>query len=230
MDIFLYIVLFLLAFLIFVLSTKIYVVFYFDGNVRITFKILFYKRIINIPFLYRKKELTEDYSYEVSTVKSSKKGKKKVKEKIPFPGIKNSLNFFIDSFKTIFGKIVKSFRVEKFHFKALAASNDAAITAELYGFLCSAGAAIHQFASNAKGMKNANVYVEVIPDFNAQTADIYSELIFSIRIWRLLLIVEKAYHAWSGYKKLSESVFKQKNEETKINNSKQSSPNDLKNN
>ena len=204
--------LFILFLIIFILFSKISVRFYFDGNIKITVKILFFKRSLNIPFFYKKKEdTTENYVY-VSKEKNEKEIKKtkEKKEKLPFPGIKKSIPFFVSSLSNIFGKVVKSFRLEKFHFKAVAASDDSAKTAELYGVLCTAGSAIHQFATNAKGIKKHAVYVEITPNFLAQTPDIYCELIFSIRIFRLLLIGKSAYTVWKNYKKLAMSQMEEK--------------------
>jgi hypothetical protein len=167
--------------------------------------VYFFKYKLDFPILYREKESKkeENYVYEYREKAKVEKKKKKQKDKLPFPGIKNAIIFFANSIKDVFGKIVHYFRLEKFHFKAVAASEDAAKTAELYGVFCTAGATIHQFALNARGIKKDSVYIEIIPDFNTQSLDIYTDIVFSIRIWRIVLILKKVLSVWNNYKKLA---------------------------
>lgn len=182
---------------------------------KMTAKILFLKHTLEFPILYKqKKEDEEDFVYQTDESKKTtdkKKKKKQKSEKLPFPGIKNSLSFFTSSISNIFGKVVRSFRLEKLHFKAVAGAEDSAKAAELYGLFCTVASGIHQFAINAKGIKKNAVYVEVTPDFIAETLDIYCELIFSIRIFRLLFIGGGVYSVWRNYKNLAKSVLEQKN-------------------
>ncbi len=142
-----------------------------------------------------------------------KKGNKE-KQNIPFPGVKNTLLLIKDSFGIISDSFKGVFKLEKLHFKAVAASNDAATTAELYGVLCIVGSALHQFASNAKRIKNKNVYVEIVPDFIAEKTDIYGDIKFSIRIFRILIMGKNALSVYNAYKKLALSVAKEIQSET----------------
>lgn len=209
MKIFLYVLLVILILLAFILHIKVSFIFHFDGNVKFTVKFLFYKYKLDFPVIYKPNDTKEDDTVytkkEIRTEEKMGKGKKQ-KEKIPFPGIKNAVEFFAKSIKEIFTKNIKSFRLEKFHFKAVAAGEDAANTAELYGAFCTVGATIHHFASKARGIKKNAVYVQVTPDFLAQTPDIYSEIIFSIRVWRILFLGNNAYTIWNNYKKLAKDV------------------------
>ncbi len=219
----LYILLFLLFFIVLLLCTKIVFSFKFDGNIRFSIRFLFIKFGFNIPVLYKSKETEaeekEEEEYVYVKKKTSKKKKKSKKEdKLPFPGLKNAIVFFKDAVIDVFGKVIHSFRLEKMHFRGIAASKDAAKTAELYGAMCTAASALHQFATNAKGIKKNAVYIEVLPDFLAETPDFYADLKFSIRLFRILLILKKVLSVWFDYKKLCYKVLEEKkNDETNQN-------------
>ncbi len=215
MKILFFILLFFL-FIIAVLScSKLTFSFRFDGNLLFKIRLLFFSFKFKIPILYKpkiEKEVSEAIKKEPENKKKiNKKGKtkKKEKEKIPFPGIKNTLTLFRDSIGIISKSFKGAFRLEKLHFKAVAASKDAATTAELYGLLCTLGTVLHQFASNSKGIKNNNVYVEIVPDFIAEKADIYGDIKFSIRVFRILLMGKNAFSVYNAYKKLALSVAKE---------------------
>ncbi len=195
----------------------------FDGNLLIKIRLLFLSFKFQVPILYRPKiesKSSVESKKEPETKKTSKKKQKqkKEKEKIPFPGVKKTLILFKDSIAIITDLLKGSFRLEKLHFKAVAASKDAATTAELYGVLCTVGAALHQFASNAKGIKDKNVYVEIIPDFIAETADIYGDIKFSIRVFRLAILGKNAFSIYNAYKKLAFSVAEETNGKAKETN------------
>lgn len=217
MKLFLYILLVVSVLFILSLFIKISFIIKFDGNISFSLKILFFKYKLYFPIIYRKESFPkkEEVVYETIPQKKKKKSTKGKEEKIPFPGIKKSVVFFVDTIKDIFGKIIKYFRLEKFVFKAVAAADDAAKTAELYGAFCIAGTAIHQFSTKAKGVKDENVYVEIIPDFNTEIPDVYAEIIFSFRVWRLLHIGGSLLSAFNKYKKIAANASKEKAETKK---------------
>ncbi len=208
MMIFLYILSAILLLIIFILSLRIKFSLTFDGNLKFSVGILFVKLKYNVPILYKEKKVEEETEYVFKEKRQTKKkGKKEVKEEnTPSLGIKNTVIFFKESVFKIFEKAIHSFRLERLHFKAVAASDDAAKTAELYGVMCTAGAAIHQFAENAKGMKKNAVYVEITPDFLAEIPDFYADLRFSIRIWRVLKLAFSGGSIWINYKKMVNSL------------------------
>ncbi len=209
--------------ILFILTRKLFFIFRFDGNLRICLKLLFIKKEVYIPILYRPKEVESDTaSHNVNTKKENKISKENnpdTKEKLPFPGIKNALIFFKNSLGDIFGKVVKYFRLEKLDFRAVAAWSDASTAAELYGVFCTVGAALHQFSLKAKKIRENMIYVEVIPDFNAESPDVYTHMIFSINVWKLLMIAGKALSIWQSYKKLSISVSKTNNNDSESDSS-----------
>lgn len=180
----------------------------FDGNIKFSISVLFVKFEYYIPILYRQKKDDEETEYvfkeKAQKRKKTKDGKKE--EKLPFPGVKKAVVFFKDSAISLFGKAIHAFKLEKLHFKAVAASDDAAKTAELYGIMCTAGAVLHQFAENAKGIRKNAVYVEITPDFIAETADFYADLRFSIKIWKVLSLAMNGVSIWQNYKKIASSV------------------------
>ena len=224
---------FILFFILFIVSvlicSSLFISIKYCGNILFKVRILFLSFKFPVPILYKSKTEkietdTQKKEPQTKTKPEKKKKPKKEKEKLPFPGVKKTLVLLKDSIGIISNSFKGAFKLKKLHFKAVAASADAATTAELYGVLCTVGAALHQFASNAKGINNKNVYVEIIPDFLAETPDIYGDIKFSIRIFRILLLGKNAFSIYNAYKKLAQSVAKEalENTDASQNNSENS--------
>ncbi len=229
MKILLYIILLLFAFLVFLLLSKIKIHICYDGNIKFGIKFLFIKFIYSFPVLYKEKnsevflngvtstekansENKNHFDNNLSNSLSKKTSSKKdtSSKKAPFPGIKNTILFFKNTVISLLGKIIKSFRLEKLIFKAVAGGKDASSIAVLYGYMCTAASSLHQFASNAKGMNDKNVYIEIIPDFLAETSDFYAEIRLSIKMWRALFILKKIINVIDEYKNMAQRVHEEK--------------------
>ncbi len=213
----------MLAFIVFLLLKKIKLSIYYDGNIKLGIRFLFIEFNYSIPILYREKNYEDLPSDEVLKEKVETESKKQSEQKsktsskknnsspkTSFPGIKNTISFFKETVISLLGKVIRAFRLEKFVFKAVAGGEDASSVAVLYGHLCTVASSLHQFASNAKGMKDKNVYIEIIPDFLAQTSDFYAEMKLSIRIWRALLILKNIISVRDEYKNMAQKVHKEK--------------------
>lgn len=155
-----------------------------------------------------------DFSVRVLGIKvfsgndKKKKEKKKIPEKAKKPKKKfdlktvaGQLENIIESIKSISGGLVyliKHFRIDKFHFKAVCASDDAAKTALDYGAACAIAYPIFGYIEQSKNVNKRNIKTELQCDFAAEKSVFSVDAKASARVFHIVCALIKSMDGVSG--------------------------------